>query len=184
MFLPGEPHGHRSLVGYTWGHRVGHDWNDLARMHSPMVQPRVEMSHLKMLPAFTGGPLLCLVSKFREPSPLPRVHHWGLQEPIQHGDLDSHGPVGCSVVWSGWEELRTVCLTCSQALSTPRSGHTWALGVASSTGTPSSVICHVTLHRTYDKVYQKKIPSLWNSPNQKSFQVKVIYAKASVGPVY
>ena len=27
VFLPGEFHGQRSLVGYSpWGHRVGHDW--------------------------------------------------------------------------------------------------------------------------------------------------------------
>ena len=27
VFLPGESHGQRSLVGYSpWGHRVGHDW--------------------------------------------------------------------------------------------------------------------------------------------------------------
>ena len=32
VFLPGESHGQRSLVGYSpWGHeRVKHDWNDLA----------------------------------------------------------------------------------------------------------------------------------------------------------
>ena len=27
VFLPGEAHGQRSLVGYRpWGHRIGHDW--------------------------------------------------------------------------------------------------------------------------------------------------------------
>ena len=27
VFLPGESHGQRSLMGYSpWGHRVGHDW--------------------------------------------------------------------------------------------------------------------------------------------------------------
>ena len=32
LFLPGESHGQRSLVGYgPWGHRVGHDWSDLAQ---------------------------------------------------------------------------------------------------------------------------------------------------------
>ena len=31
IFLPGESHGQRSLVGYSpWGHRVEHDWSDLA----------------------------------------------------------------------------------------------------------------------------------------------------------
>ena len=30
--LPGKFHGWRSLVGYgPWGHRVGHDWSDLAQ---------------------------------------------------------------------------------------------------------------------------------------------------------
>ena len=32
VFLPGEPHGQRSLAGYSpWGHRrVGNDWSDVA----------------------------------------------------------------------------------------------------------------------------------------------------------
>ena len=31
VFLPGKFHGERSLVGYRpWGHRVGHDWSNLA----------------------------------------------------------------------------------------------------------------------------------------------------------
>ena len=31
VFLPGQPHGRRSLVGcLLWGRRVGHDWRDLA----------------------------------------------------------------------------------------------------------------------------------------------------------
>ena len=35
VFLPEESDGQRSLVGYSpWGHRVGHDWSDLAWMHS------------------------------------------------------------------------------------------------------------------------------------------------------
>jgi len=34
IFLPGESHGQRSLVGYSpWGHRLEHDWSDLARTH-------------------------------------------------------------------------------------------------------------------------------------------------------
>ena len=34
VFLPGESHGQRSLVGYSpWGHRVGHDWSDWAHTH-------------------------------------------------------------------------------------------------------------------------------------------------------
>ena len=34
VFLPEESHGQRSLVGYSpWGHRVGHDWSDIAQIH-------------------------------------------------------------------------------------------------------------------------------------------------------
>ena len=34
VFLPGESHGQRTLVGPSpWGHRVGHNWNDFARTH-------------------------------------------------------------------------------------------------------------------------------------------------------
>ena len=33
VFLPGESHGQRSLVGYSpWGRRVGHGWINLAQM--------------------------------------------------------------------------------------------------------------------------------------------------------
>ena len=38
VFLPGESHGQRSLVGYgSWAHRVRHDWSHLARTLSPAV---------------------------------------------------------------------------------------------------------------------------------------------------
>ena len=35
VFLPGQSHGQRSLVGYSpWGHRVRHDWSNLACTHN------------------------------------------------------------------------------------------------------------------------------------------------------
>ena len=36
VFSPGKPHGRGALVGYSpWrSQRVGHDWSDLARVHS------------------------------------------------------------------------------------------------------------------------------------------------------
>ena len=35
VFLPGEAHGQRSLVGYSsWDRRVRYNWSDLARSHS------------------------------------------------------------------------------------------------------------------------------------------------------
>ena len=35
VFLPGEFHGQRSLVGYSpWCHTVGHDWSNLAYTHT------------------------------------------------------------------------------------------------------------------------------------------------------
>ena len=34
VFLPGESHGQRSLVGSMGSHRVGHNWSDLACMHA------------------------------------------------------------------------------------------------------------------------------------------------------
>ena len=38
VFLPGESHGQRSLVGYSpWDRRVGHDWSNWAGMHTAMV---------------------------------------------------------------------------------------------------------------------------------------------------
>ena len=38
VFLTGESHGQRSLVGYSsWSCRLGHDWNDLAPCTSGLV---------------------------------------------------------------------------------------------------------------------------------------------------
>ena len=38
VVLPGESHGQRSLVGYSpWGHRVGHDWSDLAQHSTQLI---------------------------------------------------------------------------------------------------------------------------------------------------
>ena len=35
VFLPGESHGERSLVGYSpWDHRVGHDWATNTHTHT------------------------------------------------------------------------------------------------------------------------------------------------------
>ena len=43
LFLPGESHGQRSLIGYCpWGHRVEHDWRDLAHMHVPLADSEIE----------------------------------------------------------------------------------------------------------------------------------------------
>ena len=42
VFLPGESHGQRSLVGYNpWGRRVRHDWSNLARMHGAVLKQDV-----------------------------------------------------------------------------------------------------------------------------------------------
>ena len=40
VFLPGESHGRRNLVGcHLWGRRVGHDWSDLAAEACPFYHP-------------------------------------------------------------------------------------------------------------------------------------------------
>ena len=37
--LPGESHGQRSLAGYSpWGHRIGHDWSNLAQHITSLKQ--------------------------------------------------------------------------------------------------------------------------------------------------
>ena len=56
VFLPGEPHGQRSLVGYSpWGlQRVRHNWSELARTHgvrwnispSPLQSAHMTMSSI------------------------------------------------------------------------------------------------------------------------------------------
>ena len=38
VFLPGEPHGQRSLAGHSpWGHRVRHNWSDLSHRHGHIL---------------------------------------------------------------------------------------------------------------------------------------------------
>ena len=56
VFLPGESHGQRSLVGYSsWGHRVGHDWSNLTRTG----RPRVRKSGIFCLSTVAVGLPLC-----------------------------------------------------------------------------------------------------------------------------
>ena len=46
VFLPGESHGQRSLVGCRlWGRRVGHDWSDLAAAAAAIMS---DFEHLFM----------------------------------------------------------------------------------------------------------------------------------------
>ena len=38
VFLPGEPHGQKSMAGYSpWDHRVGHNWSDLVHTLGTLV---------------------------------------------------------------------------------------------------------------------------------------------------
>ena len=48
IVLPGESHGQRSLVGTWGGHRIGHDWSDLAHT-------RICICILSFLMSFPGG---------------------------------------------------------------------------------------------------------------------------------
>ena len=58
VFLPGESHGQRSLVGYSsWGHRVRHNWSDLAGM--PLMSVVLKAIYENML-AFISGTCLCI----------------------------------------------------------------------------------------------------------------------------
>ena len=44
VFLPGESQGWGSLVGcHLWGHRVGHDWSDLAAAVQTNCSPNVKV---------------------------------------------------------------------------------------------------------------------------------------------
>ena len=58
VFLPGESHGQRSLVGYSsWGHRVRHNWSDLAGM--PLMSIVLRAIYENIL-AFISGTCLCI----------------------------------------------------------------------------------------------------------------------------
>ena len=59
IFLPGESHGHRSLVSYSpWGRRARRGWSDLACSHSPSIIPDTLLTSLLftvcLLPAPTA----------------------------------------------------------------------------------------------------------------------------------
>ena len=60
VFLPGESHGQRSLVGYSpWGCRVGHAWSNWALAHMWMYMGRVwndgHQTNLNSFPHFLHG---------------------------------------------------------------------------------------------------------------------------------
>ena len=59
VFLPREFHGQRSLVGYSpRGHRVGHNWSDLACRSlspTPSCKPPSSQKDMRNLWGFPGG---------------------------------------------------------------------------------------------------------------------------------
>ena len=69
MFLPGESHGRRSLVGCSpWGRRVGHDRSDLAAAATLKLQNNMYSVLACFLLYFH-----CLSSQFTQPSPLQNL---------------------------------------------------------------------------------------------------------------
>ena len=72
VFLSGESHGQRRLGGYSpWGHRVGHDWSDLAYIliciffYGDVKLSHVFVTHLCFF--FCKFPLCFLWSFFLQP---------------------------------------------------------------------------------------------------------------------
>ena len=57
VFFPGKSHGHRSLAGYSpWGHRVRHNWSDLAGTQNKNITESLgfsaSLAHYLSLPFF------------------------------------------------------------------------------------------------------------------------------------
>ena len=86
MFLPGESHGQRSLMGcHLWSHTVRHNWSDLAaaaesehpQRYNPLVPP-VLFSYLSMKYTYflkivcSDWELSCGISGFNGKAMLPR----------------------------------------------------------------------------------------------------------------
>ena len=80
VFLPGEPHGQRSLAGYSpWGCRVGHSWSNLTCMQAHYIYCAFyfyyyyisSTSDHQTLDPGGWGPCLRGVSMSDTPSPCP-----------------------------------------------------------------------------------------------------------------
>lgn len=156
---PGEPHEQRAW----WALRGGTESDTTERLSShaePSGAAEVEMPRLKMLPAVTGGPLLCLVPGFRGPAHCLGCTTWPAgAHPAWRPGLTRSSGVQCCLKWLRRAQDRLPDLFSGtehqdQGIHEP---FEWPHLL----GPPSSVVCHMTLHRPCDKVlYQKKIPSL------------------------
>ena len=74
VFLPGESHGRRSLVGCSpWeSHRVGHDWSDLATItDESRIKNEQKVKHLRqqILSEEKEGKMICSISRGNRSSP-------------------------------------------------------------------------------------------------------------------
>ena len=85
VFLPGESHGRRSLVGCSpWGRRVGHDWSDLAAAVDPIK--------LVYLCNFFKHKKDCII--LTEPCTAYWRTAWPLLYPVQRTGLQHHPQSG------------------------------------------------------------------------------------------
>ena len=119
-------------------------------MQSPVVQPRVETSHLKMLSAVTGGPLLCLFPGFESPNHCLGCTTWPAgAHPAWRPGLTRSSGVQCCLEWLRRAQDRLPDLFSGtehpkiRAFMSPLSGLIYW---------DPSKCCHVTLHRPCDKV--------------------------------
>ena len=70
VFLPGEYHGQRSLVGYSpQDRRVGHDWSDLAHTDKDDFISALGFLHWDVLPLMFRWLVLSFLSQFKVQTP-------------------------------------------------------------------------------------------------------------------
>ena len=99
VFLPGESQGRGSLVGCSlWGHRVGHDWRNLAAAPTAAVFGffcfYLKMNILKSLCSVTEScPTLCnpvdcsMPARLLCPEDFPRQEYWSISPVFPPEDL-------------------------------------------------------------------------------------------------
>ena len=119
VFLPGKSCGQRSLVGFCpWGHRVGHDWSDLACVHALEKEMATHSSYSCLENPRDGGAWWAAVygvtqswTRLKRLSSSSSMAISNTQRPCSQPLPDCSGWVGmgCHAIRRGWRRAPWLC---------------------------------------------------------------------------